>query len=94
MAAYMRWLGGLLMLLGVAGSVVCAYGLVNDEAYYAALKGLSKYPSNVLYQTELKMAEPRHLLLAAGAFGSAASGIVFGSLCLGVGALLARDSKS
>jgi hypothetical protein len=91
MAAYMRLLGGLLVLLGLAGTALCAYGLVNDEAYYDALKGLSKYPSNVLYQTELKMAEPRHLLLTAGAYGAVTSGIVLGSICISLGALLARE---
>jgi len=93
MATYMRMLGALLIVLGITGTVFCSIGLGGDEAYYAALKGLSKYPNNVLYQTELKMAEPRHLLLAAGAFGSAAAGIVLGSLCLGVGTLLARSRE-
>jgi hypothetical protein len=79
-----------LIILGIVASVTCWRGLANDEAYYRALKGLEKYPSNVLYQTELKMAEPRHMLLLAGAYGAVSSGFVLGSICLGIGALLAR----
>jgi hypothetical protein len=91
MATYLRGLGALLVVLGLAGSAYCARGVVEDEAYYRALRGLGKYPNNVLYQTELKMAEPRHMLLLAGAYGLGASGIVFGSMCLGLSTLLARS---
>lgn len=90
MATYLRALGTLLVILGLAGSAYCWRGVVTDEAYYRAMRGLEKYPNNVLYQTELKMAEPRHMLLLAGAYGLVTSGVVFGSICLGLSALLAR----
>jgi hypothetical protein len=93
MAGYMRALGSLLIGLGILGTISCWRGVLADDAYYRAVKGMEKYPGNVLYQTELKMAEPRHMLLLAGAYGSVASGLVFGSLCLGVGALLARSQR-
>jgi len=87
---YLKILGSALIVLGVVGSIVCWRGVVGDEAYFRALKGLEKYPGNVLYQTEFKMAEPRHMLLLGGAYSSAATGIVLGSLCLGIGAVLTR----
>jgi hypothetical protein len=90
MALYMRALGTLLIALGIAGTIVCARGVASDEAYFRALKGMEKYPGNVLFQTEFKMAEPRHMLLLAGTYGSAAIGVVLGSVCLGIAALLAR----
>ena len=90
MTTYLKILGSALMVLGIVGSVYCWKGATTDDAYFRALKGLEKYPGNVLYQTEFKMAEPRHMLLLGGAYGSAAAGIVLGSLCLGVGAVLAR----
>jgi hypothetical protein len=86
----MRILGALLVVLGIAGSAFCWRGVGNDEAYYRALRGLEKYPNNVLYQTEFKMAEPRHMLLLGGAFGAAPTGLVLGSLSLGIAAILAR----
>lgn len=91
MAQYLRSLGFLLCFLGIAGTLWCTTGVFGDEAYYNAAKALEKYPSNVLYTTEFKMAEPRHMLLTAGAFASAPIGLILGSVCIGIGALLRRS---
>jgi len=91
MAAYMRVLGGFLVVLGLMGSLYAWRAASADEAYFQALRGLEKYPSNVLYQTELKMAEPRHMLLLGGAYSAAPVGLVLGSLCLGLASVLARQ---
>jgi hypothetical protein len=91
MIAYMRTLGLFLIGLGIVGSIYCWRAAASDEAYFKALKGLEKYPANVLYQTEFKMAEPRHMILLGGAWSAAPLGFVLGSLCLGIGSLLARD---
>ena len=90
MARYLRALGLLLAVLGVAGSAWCTQGVFGDEAYYGAARALEKYPGNVLYTTEFKMAEPRHMLLLAGAWASAPLGVILGSLCVGLGTLVAR----
>jgi len=92
MAGYMRALGWVLVVTGLAASVACWRGVSDDEAYYKALKGLSKYPNNVLYVTDLKLAEPRHMLLLAGAYGFGAVGLVLGSMCLALGTLVSRSS--
>jgi hypothetical protein len=91
MIAYMRTLGLFLIGLGIVGAIYCWRAAASDEAYFKALKGLEKYPPNVLYQTEFKMAEPRHMILLGGAWSAAPLGFVLGSLCLGIGSLLARD---
>lgn len=90
MATYLRALGSALIAMGVAASLYCGMAAHADEAYFRALRGLQKYPNNVLYQTELKMAEPRHMLLLAGAFTAAPAGFVLGSLCLGLAAVIRR----
>jgi hypothetical protein len=90
MAQYLKALGLLLCTLGVVASVWCTIGVFGDEDYYGALKALEKYPNNVLYTTELKIAEPRHMLLTAGAFASAPIGFILGSICIGIGAVLRR----
>jgi hypothetical protein len=90
MTKYLRGLGLLLCVLGVVGTAWCTVGLLGDATYYDALKAIEKYPNNVLYTTELKMAEPRHMLLAAGAFASAPVGLILGSICLGISAVLGR----
>ena len=90
MATYMRVLGVLLCTLGLAGSVYCAQGVRDDEPYYRAARALERYPGNVLYTTEFKMAEPRHMLLLAGAVAAAPVGLVLGSLCLALASVLAR----
>lgn len=93
MAGYLKFLGLLLCALGVAGSAYCSWGVLNDDVYYDAAKAFEKYPGNVLYQTEFKMAEPRHMLLTAGAFAAAPAGLILGSICLGISALLAREPR-
>jgi hypothetical protein len=90
MAVYMRLLGSTLLVLGIAGSILCWRAASDDEAYFKAVRGLEKYPNNVLFQTEFKMAEPRHMLLLGGMATAAPTGVVLGSLCLGIAALLAR----
>jgi hypothetical protein len=90
MVIYMRLLGAVLVALGLVGSAVCWNAASDDEVYFKAARGLEKYPNNVLYQTEFKMAEPRHMLLLGGAFAAAPVGIVLGSLSLGVAAVLAQ----
>ena len=88
MRQYLRLLGILLCVLGVCGSVWCTFGVISDEAYYDAARALEKYPGNVLYTTEFKMAEPHHMLLLAGAWASAPTGLILGSICLGISKLL------
>ena len=90
MATYMRGLGSILVALGIVGSFLCWRAASEDEAYFKALRGLEKYPNNVLYQTEFKMAEPRHMLLLGGSAAAAPSGLVLGSICLGIASLLGR----
>lgn len=94
MVRYMRTLGWVLIVAGIAGSLACWKGVAGDEAYYQALKGLSKYPNNVLYQTDLKMAEPRHMLLLTGSYGLATAGISIGSMCLALASLLECSRNS
>jgi len=92
---YLRIFGGLLVALGLVASVLCWSGLRGDEPYYKALRALEKYPGNVLYTTELRMAEPRHMLLGAGTVMALPMGLVFGSLCLGMAEILAgRGQRS
>jgi hypothetical protein len=91
MARYLRLLGQLLCVLGVVGTLWCGVGVLGDDVYYDAAKAMDKYPGNVLYKTEFKMAEPRHMLLVAGAFASAPVGVILGSICLGISAMLVRE---
>lgn len=90
MSLYLKVLGVVLIMLGAAGSALCLQALNADDAYYRAALALEKYPGNVLYTTEFKMAEPRHMLLLAGAAASGPLGLILGSICAGIGALAAR----
>jgi hypothetical protein len=90
MSSYLHRFGQALCILGVAGTIWCGIGMFTDETYYDAARAMDKYPGNVLYKTEFKMAEPRHMLLTAGTAGSAPVGIILGSICLGIAAILRR----
>lgn len=89
MVIFLRILGAALCVLGLVGSAYCWSAVGADEVYFKALRGLERYPGNVLYQTEFKMAEPRHMLLLAGTAASAPAGLVLGSLSLGMASVLA-----
>ena len=91
MKRYLELLGTVLIVLGLSASAYLGHAAWNNEDYYAKARALEKYPTHVLYQTEFKMAEPRQMLLVAGAFGAAPLGVVFGSLCLGLGAAIGRN---
>ncbi len=91
MATYMKFLGVILIMAGLGGSVYCWNGAAHDEAYFKALHALDKYPGNVLFTTEFRVAEPRHMLLVGGAYSSVLLGAVLGSLSLGIGTLLVRS---
>ena len=93
MARYLRILGSLLCVIGIAGTVWCTVAMLGDETYYDAARAMDKYPGNVLYKTEFKMAEPRHMLLVAGASAAAPLGVILGSICLGISALLRRSER-
>ncbi len=88
MATYLKALGWLLCALGVVATLYCAAAVVADETYYHAALAMEKYPGNVLYTTEFKMAEPRHMLLLAGAAAAAPIGVILGSICLGISRVL------
>ncbi|MBI5504247.1 MAG: hypothetical protein HY899_05575 [Deltaproteobacteria bacterium] len=88
MATYLRALGWLLCTLGVAATIYCTDAVLADAAYYHAALAMEKYPGNVLYTTEFKMAEPRHMLLVAGAASAAPLGVILGSICLGISRVL------
>lgn len=93
MRVYLRLLGLVLIGLGIGGTLYFAMLAGADEAYFRAARALEKYPNNVLYQTEFKMAEPRHMLLLMGAWAAAPGGIVLGSICLGLSAVLGRTAE-
>ena len=94
MVRYLNVLGSFLIVAGIVGSAYLGYAAWTNDDYYAKVRALAKYPTNVLYQTEFKMAEPRQMLLIAGAFGAAPAGLVFGSLCLGLAGVIARDRRN
>ena len=93
MVRYLNLLGSLLIVAGIGASAYLGYAAWTNEEYYAKMRALAKYPTNVLYVTEFKMAEPRQMLLVAGAFAAAPAGIVFGSLCLGLAGVIGRDRR-
>jgi len=65
-----------------------------DKAYYQAVKALEKYPGNALYTSELRMAEPKHMLLVTGSYAGATLGVVLASICLGLASILARQRST
>ncbi len=91
MKRYLELVGGFLIVLSICASGYLGYAAWTNEDYYAKVRALAKYPTHVLYLTEFKLAEPRQMLLVAGAYAAAPVGIVFGSLCLGLAVVIGRE---
>lgn len=90
MSAWLRTLGALVVVLGLATAVVCTSLFLGDANYYEVVSAYERHPNHAIFQAEYWAASARHWSLLAAAIGGAFTGVTLGSLLLGVGELLRR----
>jgi hypothetical protein len=91
MSTWLRWLGTLVLALGLGMAGYAGTRAAGEAAQFAEVADLyARHQDHPLFQAQYYAAAFRHYGLVAGAIGAALGGIVFGSLLLGVGALVAR----
>lgn len=83
MPTYMRLLGSVLLIGGLAIAVVAAMAAIGDEAFFKAGEALARHPDHVLFQGEYYAALLRHIAyiltaLLAGLLGTVGSAMLFG----------------
>ncbi|MGH7804744.1 MAG: hypothetical protein ACREQJ_10380 [Candidatus Binatia bacterium] len=94
MAAYLKTMAVVVGLFGLLCGLGFGYQAVADAEY--ALKRLARErnPGNILFDTEFRVAEARHIFLIYSATGGFLVAFVGGSLLWGLGALHARLDRS
>lgn len=90
MASYLKTMAVIVGAFGLLCGFGFAYQVVADEEY--ALKKLARErnPGNILFETEFRMSEGRHIFLLYSATGGFLIAFVGGSLLWGLGALHQR----
>jgi hypothetical protein len=83
MRVYLRLLGAVLLIGGLATCVVAASFAVRDETFFNAGEALARHPDHVLFQGEYYAALLRHIAyiltaLVGGFLGTIGSATLFG----------------
>jgi hypothetical protein len=89
-SGWLRALGALVVLLGLATAVVCGVLFVGDANYYEITAAYDRHPNHAIFQAEYWAASAQHWALLAAAITGLFTGVTIGSLLLGVGELLRR----
>lgn len=83
MRAYLRALGGILLVGGLLIAVIAATWAIGDEAFFKATEALARHPDHVLFQGEYYAALLRHIAyiliaLVGLVLGTVGSAVLFG----------------
>jgi hypothetical protein len=92
MTSWLRGLGIAVLALGVGAGMYAATRAAGDVGFGEIAAQYARHPESWALQAEYYPAVVRHYGLVAGAIAGIVGGLVFGSLLLGVGALLARQT--
>jgi hypothetical protein len=87
MAAYLKSVAVLIILLGVLFGMAFVKRAVEDEAYHRATLARERNAGNVLFESEYRVAEAGHVFLIYSAVGCFLIAVIGGSLLWGVGML-------
>ena len=90
MPTFLRALGMILIVLGLAISGVSGWLLVADEHFREVAAAYARHPDHALFQTEYWTAAARHYGLLAAAVGGLLGGLALGGILLALTELLRR----
>lgn len=93
MAAYLKSVSGVLVLLALLTGAGFVRRVVGDDAYYKAKLMRERNAGNVLFESEYRVAEAAHVFLIYSAVGCFLVAIVGGSLLWGLGALHSKIDR-
>jgi hypothetical protein len=90
MSAWLNTLGIAVLALGIAVGAYAGTLAVADTAFAEVAAQYARHPENWAVQAEYFPAAARHYGLIGGSIGAIVSGLVFGSLLLGLATLVGR----
>ena len=94
MSGWLRSLGTVLLVAGLATAGVAAWLLVRDIAFAEAAAAYARHPGHPLFQAEYYVAAARYYGLLALLVGGLVVGLGGGSVLIGVGQVLRRLDRS
>jgi hypothetical protein len=89
-SGWLRALGAIVLVVGLATAVVCTIYFVGDANYYEIAAAYDRHPNHAIFQAEYWAASAQHWALLGGAVVGLFTGLTMGSLLIGVGELLRR----
>jgi hypothetical protein len=89
-SGWLRALGAIVLLVGLATAVICGMRFFGDASYYEIAAAYERHPNHAVFQAEYWAANAQHWALLVGAVVGLFTGLTMGSLLLGVGELLRR----
>jgi hypothetical protein len=90
MRSYLRLLGGVLLVGGLATFAVAALLAIRDVTFFEAGEALARHPDHVLFQGEYYAALLRHIAYIVTAIIGGLLGTVGSALLFGLHAILVR----
>jgi hypothetical protein len=94
MAAYLKAMAVIVGLFGLLCGVAFSYQLATDQEYSLKKLARERNPGNILFDTEFRVAEARHIFLLYSATGGFLITFVGASLLWGLGALHQRLDRA
>ena len=90
MATFLRALGVLVLVLGLATAAVAGWLLVGDAHFQEVAAAYGRHPEHALFQAEYWAAALRHYGLLAAVVVGLLGGLSLGGILLALGQLLRR----
>jgi hypothetical protein len=93
MPGFLRALGVLVMVLGLATASVSAWLLASDEHFREVAAAYARHPEHVLFQADYWKAAARHYGLLAATTGGLLGGLSLGGILVALAELLRRARR-
>jgi hypothetical protein len=90
MAGFLRALGVLVIILGIAVAVIAGWSLMDDAHFRETAAAYARHPEHALFRADYMAAAAQHYGLMAAAAGGVIGGLTLGGILLALGELLRR----
>jgi hypothetical protein len=93
MAAYLRALGALVLVLGIGVGLVSGWLVASDAHFREVAAAYARHPEHALFEADYWRAAARHYGLLAACVGGLLGGLSLGGILLALAELLRRVAR-